>query len=716
MMPARAVDNLLPSSASHSSSQPPTSLRFPPPHAAGAPPPSSCFLEWTSLLGTSVVYHTVAALVDFQPSSVTDQEDTIKAAAMEKISAACAMEWSMELEKALRSKKPGQAVKAIQQIGERLQLLSREPKPTMAVYNMFGLVAGEDRLFANAILLRLADAFRLGDNDTRRCIVRVFLSEFKNRDKLKKGKEYAGILSKNGVQNPMELLKRVKIVFDTGDVESRALALVLFGCWADFAKNSAHIRYLILSHLVSSEILEVKASLFSAGRYCELAVDFASVVLDMLLNTVISPDTSLAVRLAGARVFAKMGCSYSIANRAHQIGVKLLIDSSDEDFSVAMLVSLSKLVAKSPFLLSKQFNLLLLFLNQEKTLRLQATAIRCLHFVLMKGVCQAPVRIDLIKLLLRIVDENETELPSAMQCEALQILRKMLVLQLPFLDCGNLFEFTQLLTIVEKSTQSPVLSKSLLAIRILIDMSIKLRGRTNIGPDGYCFSSLPRIFLILVDQITSLDCQKNSRVIQEFQSLLNHLLFLVGECPDLGVPILEETRSFVEYLVDLQDRILATRDADVSADEFVHFTGQKGMNISLNLVNNVQKFAVTCIENLNEVGAMTNEMLDKVKLLVESVHSCRLFESDVHLKYSILLHSRIFRGSLLNENDESSGGCGNFSTSLCQELVEYEILSLELADKMLRKRDYWHAYKAGIFAAYQGAWATASFIFGQLIA
>ncbi|XP_065849800.1 uncharacterized protein [Euphorbia lathyris] len=638
MMPARAVDNLLPSSASHSSSQPPTSLRFPPPHAAGAPPPSSCFLEWTSLLGTSVVYHTVAALVDFQPSSVTDQEDTIKAAAMEKISAACAMEWSMELEKALRSKKPGQAVKAIQQIGERLQLLSREPKPTMAVYNMFGLVAGEDRLFANAILLRLADAFRLGDNDTRRCIVRVFLSEFKNRDKLKK------------------------------------------------------------------------------GRYCELAVDFASVVLDMLLNTVISPDTSLAVRLAGARVFAKMGCSYSIANRAHQIGVKLLIDSSDEDFSVAMLVSLSKLVAKSPFLLSKQFNLLLLFLNQEKTLRLQATAIRCLHFVLMKGVCQAPVRIDLIKLLLRIVDENETELPSAMQCEALQILRKMLVLQLPFLDCGNLFEFTQLLTIVEKSTQSPVLSKSLLAIRILIDMSIKLRGRTNIGPDGYCFSSLPRIFLILVDQITSLDCQKNSRVIQEFQSLLNHLLFLVGECPDLGVPILEETRSFVEYLVDLQDRILATRDADVSADEFVHFTGQKGMNISLNLVNNVQKFAVTCIENLNEVGAMTNEMLDKVKLLVESVHSCRLFESDVHLKYSILLHSRIFRGSLLNENDESSGGCGNFSTSLCQELVEYEILSLELADKMLRKRDYWHAYKAGIFAAYQGAWATASFIFGQLIA
>ncbi|WCJ41949.1 ARM repeat superfamily protein [Euphorbia peplus] len=611
---------------------------------------------------------------------------------MDKISAACAMDWSMELDKSLRSKKPGQAVKAIQQIGERLQLLSRQPKPTMAVYNMYGLVPGEDRLFTNTILLRLADAFRLGDNNTRRCVVRVFLSEFKNRDKVKKGKEYAGILSKSRVQNPMELLKRVKFVFDTGDVESRGLALVLFGCWAHFAKDSVHIRYLILSHLVSSEILEVKASLFSAGCYCELAVDFASVVLDMLLNIVISPDSPLAIRLAGARVFAKMGCSYSIANRAYQIGLKLLIDSSDEDFSVAMLLALSKLAAKSTLLLSKQFNLLLLFLNKEKTLRLQGTAIR-------------------------IVDE--TELPSAMQCEALQILQRLLVLRLSELDCEKVSEFTHLLMVVEKAAQSHVLSKSLLAIRILIDVPIKIKGRADIELEGYSISSLPRIFSILLNQITSLvkpglDCNNNSEV-QDFQSLLNHLLFLVGECPDLGVPMLEETRSFIEHVVDLHDRILVMRDAEESTDEVVDFTRQKGRNIILNLVNNVQKFAVTCIENLNEVGSMTNEILDKVKLLVESVHRCRLFESHVDLKYSILLHSRIIRGSVLNKNEESSGECGNLSTSICQELVEYGILSLELADKMLRKRDYWLAYKAGIFAVYHGAWATASFIFGQLL-
>lgn len=140
----------------------------------------------------------------------------------------------------------------------------------MAVYNMFGLVPGEDRLFANTILLRLADAFRLGDRAMRLSLVRVFLLELRNRgcDKNKKRKQYKGIVSKDRVHNHLELLKRVKIVFDTGDVESRALALVLFGCWADFAKDSAHIRYLILSSLVSSDILEVRSLFYLLTLRC----------------------------------------------------------------------------------------------------------------------------------------------------------------------------------------------------------------------------------------------------------------------------------------------------------------------------------------------------------------------------------------------------------------------------------------------------------------
>lgn len=148
------------------------------------------------------------------------------------------------------------------QIEPRLKQWAGEPEATMVVYNMFGLVPGEERLFANTIFLRLAEAFQLGNKHIRVSIVRVFLSLRRHcRDK-KRSKRIKGILSKSRVHNHLELLKRVKIVFDTGDPESRALALVLFGCWADFAKDSAHVRYLVLSSLVSSNVLEVSEVFF----------------------------------------------------------------------------------------------------------------------------------------------------------------------------------------------------------------------------------------------------------------------------------------------------------------------------------------------------------------------------------------------------------------------------------------------------------------------
>ncbi|XP_021674136.2 uncharacterized protein LOC110660225 isoform X2 [Hevea brasiliensis] len=638
---------------------------------------------------------------------------------MERISAACAMEWSIELEKALRSKKPGQAVKAIQQIGSRLQQWNREPKPTMAVYNMFGLVLGEDRLFANTIILRLADAFRLGDKDTRLSVVRVFLSVFRNNDKEKKGKRYEGILSKARIHNQMELLKRVKIVFDTGDVESRALALILFGCWADFAKESAHIRYLLLSSLVSSEILEVKAALFAAGCFCVLAADFASVVLEMLLNILISPNTSVAVRLAGVRVFAKMGCSYSIANRAHKIGLQLVLDSSEDDFLVSLLVSLSKLAAKSTLLLSEQVDLLLLFLSREKTLMLQATALRCLNFIFKKGICHSSVSTHAIRTLLRTIDE--TELPSAMKCEALQILQT-LVYGLPELSCDKMLDFTILLNIIEKAAQSPVMSESMLAIQILVDASKRLGERRQVGSDGDCFFSLPtRIISVIMDRMILmfkplLDVsQNNSKVFQEFQSLLNLLLFLVGEHPDLGVLVLQKVGSFIECLLDMHDNVMTTKQEGVSVHELVDFRGQKSMYISLNLVHNVLKFSVTCIENLNEVSAITTEIHEQVKFLVEQVQSCKLFDRYIYIIYSVLLHSQNICGCVVKKNEEPCRVGRNLGNSLCNLSGEHEIFSLELVEKMLIERDNWPVYKAGIYTAYQGAWITAAFIFGQLI-
>lgn len=65
--------------------------------------------------------------------------------------------------------------------------------------------------------------------------------------------------------------------------------------------------------------LQVKASLFAAGCFSELSDDFSCIVLEMLVRIVTSLETSPEVKLAGARIFAKIGCSYSVANRAYKV-------------------------------------------------------------------------------------------------------------------------------------------------------------------------------------------------------------------------------------------------------------------------------------------------------------------------------------------------------------------------------------------------------------
>ncbi|KAJ1397507.1 Armadillo-type fold [Sesbania bispinosa] len=297
---------------------------------------------------------------------------------MEPTCAACAMEWSIQLEKGLRSSKPGVPVKTILQMEPHLQRWSRELESGIASDAMFGLVPGEDRLFANAILLRLADAFRGGDKQIRLSVVRIFLFERKHYDN-GKHKQCRGLLSKARVANQLELLKRVKSVFDGGDLESKALALILFGCWADFANDNAQIRYLILSGLVSPHECEVRASLFAAGCFCEISDDFAYITLEMLFNMMNSPAVLLPIKLAAAQVL--QNSSVHIQLQIKHIGQGLILNSSNEDILVAMLFSLSKLASVSTLLTSNQVDFLLSLLKREITSHVEETTLRCLHFL-----------------------------------------------------------------------------------------------------------------------------------------------------------------------------------------------------------------------------------------------------------------------------------------------------------------------------------------------
>ncbi|KFK28651.1 hypothetical protein AALP_AA7G027200 [Arabis alpina] len=177
---------------------------------------------------------------------------------MEKVSATFAMDCSIKLEKALRSKNPVKAVEAILETGEKLKQWSKEPESAIAVYNLFDLVHEEDKLFYNTILLRLVDAFCFGDKLVMVAVVRVFMSMFKLSRRKNRSECVTLFLCKDRVYNHLEILKRVKSVYDKGESEVKGLALVLFGCLRDFASEFAPVRYLIFTSMVSSDDLEVK--------------------------------------------------------------------------------------------------------------------------------------------------------------------------------------------------------------------------------------------------------------------------------------------------------------------------------------------------------------------------------------------------------------------------------------------------------------------------
>ncbi|RXH71306.1 hypothetical protein DVH24_018661 [Malus domestica] len=525
---------------------------------------------------------------------------------MERNSAACVMQWSIELEKALRSKKPGLSLETISEVGARLQQLSTEPDASPAVHHLFDLIP--------------------------------------------------------------ELLRIVKLVFDSGDVEDRALALGLFGCWAHFAKESSSIRYLVLSSLVSSHVMEVKASLFAAGCFAELSEDFACVVLEMLPHMMTSPETSPAIRLAGARVFAKLRCSHPLANNAYKTCLKLLLESADEGCQVAMLVSLSKLASRSTILISQQMDLLLLFLSQEKPLQLRATAI--------------------------------------ISCK---------LAGLPF----DVFESSKVLTVAENATSSPITSEGLLAISVLVDVPTKLKGSTEMGSLAPCSCLLPsRVISLIIDRITLmvkpvLDlCRTESPVFQQINCLLNLLFCLIREYPDLHVLVLDQIYVLVKSLSYMHDNLVVTSEADASIRDNVDLKGEKSRTIRSKLLFIVYRFLVAFLENLIEAGAISTEVFDKVKLLVELVSQSNLFGCYTYTLYSLLLHCRIIWVNLVHG---SEGSCNLDKNSGVSHLMEHEIRTIECANRMLTENNKWPAYRVGIYAACQGAWLTATFTFEQLV-
>ncbi|XP_020522863.1 uncharacterized protein LOC18434199 isoform X2 [Amborella trichopoda] len=636
---------------------------------------------------------------------------------MEPTCAAKAMEWSVELEKGLRSKRRGDPIVAIQAMGPKLQKWSTEAYCTAEVSNMFGLVLGEDRAFANSILLRLADAFKTGNNHTRACILKVFLVELKNRRK--KGKLYDGILSRKRVPNYLEMLRRVKIVFDKGGVEARALALRVLGCWADLGKDSAEMRYMILSALESHHVLEVKASLFAAGCFCELSGDFAHVILKLLVDIVASTRRPHDVKIASVRIFASMGCSSSIARGAYEAGKKLILDSPNEEIVTEMLFSLSKLASRSILVLDEQVDLLVSLLGRNPFSSIHAVALRCLSFLSPKAFWCTPFNCNIVKILINIVKNTNNLLD-----EALTILKKSCCYILCHMDQSEILE---LILVVENASRCHIVSKRYAALSLLVDITCNLKRmripffcdspellsphsiaeNVALVPYGKASAPLPwRVALLVIDQISFLECQ----------NLLKLLLLLVEEYPRVGLLAIDRFRWLMEILLGMQvnpelagseDEIIQTCKEipirSLCVHEFSEFNdGKEKFPIDSGLMACISRFLATCLDILDTVDFFDCQVVGTLQLLVG-----RLTKACISLPG---ISPFLLRSCLIWHGQVRAQGISHLN---CK--ISSECLTLEFAKKMIMSKELWVAYKIGVFAACQGAWFVAVFTFQQLL-
>ncbi|KAI3977940.1 hypothetical protein MKX01_032317 [Papaver californicum] len=515
---------------------------------------------------------------------------------MDKICAAHVMEWSIELENGLQSKKPGKVIESILQTGTRLEQWSKEPNYPLSVLQMFGLIPGEDRLFANTILLRLADAFKSGDKQIRICVLKVFFARDEVQEKW----------------------------------ESRGLVLRFIGCWADFANDSAEIRYMVSSSLGSCHVLEVKASLFVVGCFSELSEDFACIVLESLQ------------------------------------GKKLVLEFFHEEFIAEMLVALSKLASKSVLLISEQVDLLLPFLVQPSASCVQAIALRCFKFLLAGGVCHFPVNASLLKAFSYIVDSSSHSL--SLQCEALKLLRKI----------------------------------------IGMEMTSDANGLIN----------LPSwVLLSLLDQIEGLvkpvleTCRTTSEVEQECRSLLYLIVSLVKEHPSLGVLVLDKIRLIIEPMMVFCTENSETTVVSSSLRDTVMFDVGRHVRVASNLISGIYKVVESCVITLDIASAITSQLHQSMKLLLNVILQSSLFTQDIHIVHLFFLHFHVMG---VNDDNGICIAAEELRIANINYRFQHERLVVEYMKKMMAGNDNWSAYKFVQWAACQGMWLVVAILSGQL--
>ncbi|BBN06107.1 integrator complex subunit 7 [Marchantia polymorpha subsp. ruderalis] len=448
-----------------------------------------------------------------------------------EIAAGKALQWNVDFDRGLRSVKPGAQCEAVMKLGPQLVRWSQNCMVTASSANIFKLEAGQDRVFANAILLRLADTFRTGTNFMRVCILKVLMLEFKERGRIgetfssdtseralanrkvalrnnksssraiRMSRSEDGLLTKKRIASHAEMVKRVKSVIDSGDPTSRALALRVLGCLADLGKDSVDVHNLVLQALQSPHHQEVSAAFFAMGCLSELSDDFAEQALEKTYEMINAMSTTPQMKVWAVRFFSKMGHSPALSLQAHEMGRRIMLRYPTSEIVTTMLIALTILAAESVVIMNSQVELLLNYLGSDPRMNVRAVALRSLGKLVSQAVHSTNITTEMFNRVLIVV--QDIALPSTLHVLALQVIRKLIRHCVTSLGSESWLQLISWTELTAMRGDWRVVSK---ALSLLVEVACNLtrfRDRINyLKPSLELHEFSTRVCFLLCDQVS----------------------------------------------------------------------------------------------------------------------------------------------------------------------------------------------------------------------
>lgn len=522
--------------------------------------------------------------------------------------------------------------------------------------------------------------------------------------------------------------------------------------------------------------VNVNAALFAASCLCEFSKDFSSIVLEKAIRMVNAMKTVPEIKAGAVRLFARMGHSPTLAHAAQEAGKVLMLKLPTDEIVTSTLLSLSKLAFGSVVTLADQVDLLSSYLSSDPRCIVRAMSLKCINKLSAKASRCMPFQGKVFTTLLTIL--KDISLPTSLHCHALQILSKLCGHYVICVDACQLLELVSLteisclhpdwskrkaalLLLVDLTCNIERLRKGIWneiprhqsAIDVLPEDSCR---NTNAARKEDSQMELPvRATLLIFDQIAlafkcptervfSVEGAKQSSLVFSKRLatltdvsyfLFSLILNLIEECHTVCLTVIDCIKGMLEVV--LKRECLHVYKGIQNAEEDFQLgmcidaelpqcvesrldhceSNKQGSHVS-GLMASLCHCLWVCLDKLDVVGGLDTRVYTKVKQITEYV--VQLDSSSDLLYYlipALLKSCRACRFGLLHGSKVINDRDMEINFCLFQDhfWAQHENLTLDVANGMMKERNFWGAYKIGIRAACHGAWAAASCIFKHLV-